>query len=49
VAGYSGKPLVQKLGIAPGFFIFVEGAPGAYGDIVGQFPTKTGQRVKHAA
>ena len=38
MAGYSGKPVVQKLGIQPGFCIFVEGAPAAYGDIVGQLP-----------
>jgi hypothetical protein len=38
VAGYSGKPVVQKLGIQPGFCIFVEGAPAAYGDIVGPLP-----------
>jgi hypothetical protein len=31
MAGYSGKSLVQKLGIQPGFCIFVEGAPAAYG------------------
>jgi hypothetical protein len=38
MAGYSGKPLVQKLGIQPGFCIFIEGAPAAYGDIVGKLP-----------
>ena len=38
MAGYSGKPLVQKLGIQPGFCIFIEGAPAAYGDIVGELP-----------
>jgi hypothetical protein len=38
MAGYSGKPLTQKLGIQPGFCIFVEGAPAAYGDIVGPLP-----------
>jgi hypothetical protein len=38
MAGHSGKPLVQKLGIQPGFCIFVEGAPTAYGDIVGPLP-----------
>jgi hypothetical protein len=38
MAGYSGKPLVQKLGIQPGFCIFIEGAPAAYGDIVGPLP-----------
>ena len=38
MAGYSGKPLSQKLGIKPGFRIFVEGAPATYGDIIGQLP-----------
>ncbi len=38
MAGYSGKPLPQKLGIRPGFCIFVDGAPAAYGDIVGKLP-----------
>ena len=38
MAGYSGKPLVQKLGIQPGFCIFIDGAPAAYGDVVGKLP-----------
>jgi hypothetical protein len=38
MAGYSGKPLVQKLGIKPGFRIFVDGAPLAYGNVVGGLP-----------
>jgi hypothetical protein len=38
MAGYSGKPLVQKLGIQPGFCIFIEGAPAAYGNMVGKLP-----------
>jgi hypothetical protein len=38
MAGYSGKPLTQKLGIQPGFCIFVDVAPAAYGDIVGKLP-----------
>ncbi|MBW7969104.1 DUF3052 domain-containing protein [Bradyrhizobium sp. BR 10289] len=38
MAGYSGKPLVQKLGIKPGFCIFVDGLSVAYGDIVGKLP-----------
>ena len=38
MTGYSGKPVVQKLGIKPGFRIFVVGAPAAYGDIVGKLP-----------
>ena len=29
---------MPKLGIKPGFCIFIEGAPTAYGDIVGQLP-----------
>jgi hypothetical protein len=27
MAGYSGKPIVQKLGIQPGFCIFTAGSP----------------------
>jgi len=38
MAGYSGKTIVQKLGIKPGFRIFVDGVPAAYGDIVGELP-----------
>jgi hypothetical protein len=40
MAGYSGKPLVQKLGIKPGFRIFTAGAPADYSDIVGQLPAE---------
>ena len=48
MAGYSGKPLTQKLGIKPGFCIFVDGAPAAYGDIVGTLPAgvKMAERPK---
>ena len=38
VAGYSGKPLTQKLGIKPGFRIFVAGNPAPYDKIVGKLP-----------
>jgi hypothetical protein len=38
--GYSGKSIVQKLGIKPGFRIFVEGAPATYGSIVGKIPAQ---------
>jgi hypothetical protein len=38
MAGTSGKPLVQKLGIRPGFCIFVDGLSTPYGDVVGQLP-----------
>jgi hypothetical protein len=40
VSGASGKPVVQKLGIKPGFRIFTAGAPAAYGDIVGALPAE---------
>jgi hypothetical protein len=38
MVGYSGKPLVQKLGIKPGFCIFVDGLSTAYDDVVGKLP-----------
>ena len=38
MAGYSGKSIVQKLGIKPGFRIFVSHPPAAYSDIVGKLP-----------
>jgi hypothetical protein len=38
MAGYSGKPLSQKLGLKPGFRIFVDGAPSDYRGIVGRWP-----------
>jgi hypothetical protein len=38
MAGYSGKPLSQKLGIKPGFRIFVDSPPKPYSKIVGELP-----------
>jgi hypothetical protein len=38
VPGYSGKPIVQKLGIKPGFRIFAIGLSVAYRDVVGDLP-----------
>jgi hypothetical protein len=38
MAGYSGKTVVQKLGVKPGFRIFSAGLRVAYSDIVGQLP-----------
>jgi hypothetical protein len=38
VASPSGKPVVQKLGIKPGFRIFVDRAPATYAAIVGELP-----------
>ena len=40
MSGYSGKPLVQKLGIKPGFCIFAAGLPSGYRDIVGKLPAQ---------
>ena len=38
MAGYSGRSVVQKLGLKPGFCIFVDGAPSAYDTVVGDLP-----------
>ena len=38
MAGTSGKPLSQKLGLKPGFRIFVDGAPADYRELVGEWP-----------
>ena len=38
MAGYSGKSAIEKLGIKPGFCILVDGAPSAYGKLVGPLP-----------
>ena len=40
MAGAPGKPIVQKLGIKPGFRIFVADAPAAYHAIVGELPDR---------
>jgi hypothetical protein len=34
-AGYSGKPVWQKLGLKPGLRVLVRGAPGDYAELVG--------------
>jgi hypothetical protein len=38
MAGASGKPLSQKLGLKPGFCIFVDGVPSDYRKLVGEWP-----------
>ncbi|MTV16016.1 MULTISPECIES: DUF3052 family protein [Bradyrhizobium] len=38
MAGRSGKPVVQKLGLKPGFCIFVDGLSVPYRDVVGELP-----------
>ncbi len=39
-SGHSGKPLTQKLGIQPGFRIFVAGNAAPYEKIVGKLPDR---------
>ncbi|MCC8949378.1 DUF3052 family protein [Bradyrhizobium sp. Arg62] len=38
MAGTCGRPVVQKLGLKPGFCIFVDGLSVPYGDVVGELP-----------
>ena len=38
MAGYSGTPLVRKLGIKPGTTILTIGAPKSYAALLGQLP-----------
>jgi hypothetical protein len=38
MAGTSGKPLSQKLGLKPGFCVFADGAPADYRRLVGEWP-----------
>ena len=38
MAGYSGTPLAQKLGIKPGSNVFVDGAPMAYEQLLHPMP-----------
>ena len=46
MAGTSGKPVTQKLGIKPGFCIFADGAPRAYEKIVGPLPSGASLQAK---
>ena len=38
MAGYSGTPLVKKLGIKPGSRTYIEGAPEHYSALLGTLP-----------
>jgi hypothetical protein len=49
MAGSSGKPLSQKLGIKPGFRIFVDSSPRPYGEIVGKLPDSAKMVTRAAA
>ena len=37
-AGYSGTPLIRKLGIKPGFRLWLSDEPGHYPDLLGPLP-----------
>ena len=40
MAGYSGTPLAKKLGIKPGFKLYVKNAPQNYKDLIAPIPDK---------
>jgi hypothetical protein len=40
MAGYSGTPLVKKLGIKPGFRMYVAGSPASYFDWLSPLPAE---------
>jgi len=44
VAGYSGKPLVQKLGIKDGWAIAILNAPRGYDRLLGKLPQRVTRR-----
>jgi len=45
VAGYSGKPLVQKLGIKPEMHIAIVNAPRGYGRVLGKLPSRVTRKA----
>ncbi len=45
VAGYSGKPLVEKLGIKPGTTIAIPNAPKGYARTLGKLPQRVNPRL----
>lgn len=47
-AGYSGKPLVEKLGIKSGATIAVLNAPGDYDGVLGALPSAVKRRTRVA-
>ena len=48
MAGYSGKPLVAKLGIKPGTTIAILNAPRGYQGILGKLPRDVRRRTRAA-
>src|SRR5437899_12123457 len=47
-AGYSGKPLVEKLGIKPGWTITILNAPRGYDRTLGKVPARVTRRIRAA-
>ena len=45
MAGYSGKPLVQKLGIKPEMRIAIVNAPRGYGRVLGKLPSRVTRKA----
>lgn len=45
VAGYSGKPLVEKLGIKPGTSIAILSAPQGYDRVLGRLPKQVTRKA----
>ncbi len=45
MAGYSGKPLVQKLGIKPDMRIAIVNAPRGYGRVLGKLPSRVTRKA----
>ena len=46
MAGYSGKPLVQKLGIKPEMRIAIVNAPRGYGRLLGKLPERVVRKAR---
>ncbi len=45
MAGYSGKPLVQKVGIKPEMRIAIVNAPRGYGRVLGKLPSRVTRKA----
>lgn len=48
MAGYSGKPLVEKLGIRPGAAIAILNPPPGYSRMLGRLPSEVTRRARVA-
>ena len=48
-SGYSGKPLIVKLGLKPGFTVFILNQPENYFEILGELPEGISVKKKSSA